>query len=123
MHTESSHVRCFRLPIISLFFFLVASPVFATRSVVIEANKQSLLGDEEMAIIASPSGFTSGEIIYVKGAFYQEGSTNYFGYTKNSNPAVPLISMRTAVTVQLTFKMQHLQKEVYCHHPITSLLD
>ena len=49
------------------------------------SDKTSLFGDEEMTITASVSGFTPGETIYIKGAFYQEGSTNYFGYTKNGD--------------------------------------
>src|SRR5579872_4404452 len=35
--------------------------------------------------VASMSGFTSGETIYVKGAIYKDGSTNYFGLTQNGN--------------------------------------
>jgi len=41
--------------------------------------------DEEIVITASVSGFTPGETIYVKGAFYKDRSTNYFGYTKNGD--------------------------------------
>ncbi|MEK7543358.1 MAG: hypothetical protein AAB557_00655 [Patescibacteria group bacterium] len=51
----------------------------------ITSDKASLFGDEEMTITASVSGFTPGETIYIKGAFYQEGSTNYFGYTKSGD--------------------------------------
>lgn len=62
---------------------LLSKPALAARSLTITANKSSLFGDEEMTINASTSGFVDGETIYVKGAFYQEGSTNYFGLTKN----------------------------------------
>ena len=60
----------------------------AARSLNISTNKTSLFGDEESVVIASPSGFTNGELIYIKGAFYQDGcgsNCNYFGYTKNGN--------------------------------------
>lgn len=69
------------------FCFFIAFPryVFAARSMTITSDKTSLFGDEEMTITASVSGFTPGETIYIKGAFYQEGSTNYFGYTRNGD--------------------------------------
>jgi hypothetical protein len=51
----------------------------------IVGDKTSLDGDEFVTITASPSGFTDGEVILVKGAFYQDGSTNYFGYTKKDS--------------------------------------
>ena len=35
-----------------------------------------------MLVSASTSGFTNGEAIYIKGAFYKNGSSNYFGYTR-----------------------------------------
>lgn len=66
------------------FLFLVQK-TFATRSISIVANKTALLGNDEMTITASASGFTTGETIYLKGTFYQDGSTNYFGYTKNGD--------------------------------------
>lgn len=68
-----------------LFFLNFANPAFAVRSLTISANKDSLFGDEVITLTASSSGFTNGETIYIKGAFYQEGSTNYFGYTKNGD--------------------------------------
>lgn len=68
-----------------LFYLSCVNAVFAARTLTISANKASLFGDEEMTLTASASGFTSGETIYVKGAFFQEGSTNYFGYTKNGD--------------------------------------
>lgn len=61
---------------------------YATRSLSITANKSALSGDEEMAVTASASGFTAGEQIYIKGAFFKEGSTNYFGYTKSGDSFV-----------------------------------
>lgn len=71
---------------ISLCFFVAfPSHVLAARSIMITSDKTSLFGDEEMTITASVSGFTPGETIYIKGAFYQEGLTNYFGYTKNGD--------------------------------------
>lgn len=61
------------------------SPAYAIRTLIITSDKTSLFGDENMIVNASPSGFTDGESIYLKGAFYQEGSTNYFGYTKKDD--------------------------------------
>lgn len=71
--------------LIFIFFLFPLTTIFAARNLTITGNKSTLFGDEEMVITASSSGFTSGETIYVKGAFYQEGSTNYFGYTKNGD--------------------------------------
>jgi hypothetical protein len=72
-----------------LIFLLVLFPFIpeagAARSLTISSDTNSLFGDEEMTIVASPSGFTSGESVYIKAAFYQDGSTNYFGYTKNES--------------------------------------
>ena len=71
---------------VSLCFFITFAPhVFGARLMTISSDKTSLFGEEEMTITASVSGFTPGETIYIKGAFYQEGSTNYFGYTKNGD--------------------------------------
>jgi cell division septation protein DedD len=69
-----------------LFFFLPFS-VYSARTMTIVSDKTSLLGDEECTITASASGFTDGEIIYIKGALFQSGSatSNYFGYTKNGD--------------------------------------
>ena len=66
-------------------FLISFSPVYAARTLSIASNKTSLFGDEEMALTASMSGFTNGETIYIKGAFFQSGSTNYFGYTKSGD--------------------------------------
>ncbi|MBI4096406.1 MAG: hypothetical protein HY425_01685 [Candidatus Levybacteria bacterium] len=68
-----------------LLFLHFSFPVFAARSLTISANKDSLFGEEELTITASASGFTTGETIYIKGAFHQDGSTNYFGYTKSGD--------------------------------------
>jgi hypothetical protein len=73
------------LPGLFCAFLLAASPVFASRNIIISGDKSTLLGDEELAITASASGFTDGEQIYIKGAFFQNGSTNYFGYTKSGD--------------------------------------
>jgi len=79
-------MRFFIGAFVSLCFFITFAPhVLAARSMTISSDKTSLFGEEEMTITASVSGFTPGETIYIKGAFYQEGSTNYFGYTKNGD--------------------------------------
>lgn len=68
-----------------LFLAISAEQVCASRDLTISSDKTSLFGDEEMTISASSSGFTDRETIYLKGAFYQDGSTNYFGYTKKGD--------------------------------------
>lgn len=70
-----------------LFLILLSFPlkVFAARSLNISSNKGSLFGEEEMTINASASGFTNDETIYIKGAFFQDGTTNYFGKTQNGS--------------------------------------
>lgn len=72
--------------LLSVLGLLVFTPdANAARNLTITSDKSSLFGDEEMIVIASPSGFTDGEFIHIKGAFYQEGNTNYFGYTKSGD--------------------------------------
>lgn len=71
-------------------FFLIFSICFikncqAARNITITADKDALFGDEQVSLSTQLSGFTDGETIYIKGAFYQDGTTNYFGYTKNNN--------------------------------------
>ncbi len=48
-------------------------------------DKDSLFGDEELNVMVTYSGFIDGETIFIKGAFYQENSTNYFGLTKKDD--------------------------------------
>jgi hypothetical protein len=45
----------------------------------------SLIADQEMTLTASVSGFQHGKEFYIKGAFYKQGSSNYFGYTKSDD--------------------------------------
>lgn len=68
-----------------LFIFFGTSPVFASRSLIISNDKATLSNDEVLTINASASGFTADEQIRIKGAFFKEGSTNYFGYTQKNN--------------------------------------
>lgn len=68
-----------------LLFLASVGHVCAARSISITGNTSSLLGDDTLTLTASASGFVDGEIIYVKGAFYLVGTTNYFGYTKNGD--------------------------------------
>ncbi len=69
-----------------LFIFcLFPQAAFAARSITISGDKSSLFGDEQLNISASLSGFTNGETIYIKGAFFKDGATNYFGYTKSND--------------------------------------
>lgn len=85
-----------------VWLFIFPQRIEAARSLSITSDKLSLFGDEEMLITASPSGFATDEAILIKGAFYQDGSTNYFGYTKkvetwikNSDPTVSQPSVNT----------------------------
>ena len=67
-------------------FFLTPQKAAASRNITISADKTVLNGYDEMTVtVSSMSGFTDGETIYIKGAFYKDGSTNYFGYTKNND--------------------------------------
>lgn len=69
-----------------LFIYcLFPQTALAARSISVTSDKTSLFGEEELSLSASMSGFTDGETIYLKGAFFKEGSTNYFGYTKNGD--------------------------------------
>lgn len=78
-----SSVRWFHLCI--LFLYLGAQPVCAARGLQISSDRSVLLGEDEMQITASISGFTDGEMVYIKGAFFQAGSSNYFGFTKSGD--------------------------------------
>lgn len=71
--------------LVLIFALFSPSTVFAARNLTITPDKSSLPGDEEAEITITTSGFTDGELIYIKGAFFQDGTTNYFGYTKNDN--------------------------------------
>jgi hypothetical protein len=69
--------------LICLFLVLFTPCAQASRKLVITSDKNFLLENQELTISASASGFSTGEKIYLKGSFYKDGSTNYFGYTKN----------------------------------------
>ena len=66
-------------------FLLFPTQVFAARDITISTDTSTLSGDEEMVVTTALSDFTDGELIYIKGAFYKEGSTNYFAYSKNDD--------------------------------------
>lgn len=80
---------------LTLFFLLFPHTVFASRKLEIAADKATLAPDESLIISLNFNGFESGETVYIKGAFFREGSTNYFGlsqkgdsWIKNSATAV-----------------------------------
>ena len=81
-------MRQFEKIVVSILFVIILlvfkTTVFAARNLNISIDKSSLYGEDELVVTADQTGFTAGETIYIKGAFYQEGSTNYFGYTKNN---------------------------------------
>lgn len=68
-----------------LVFCTPTSSVYAGRSLFISASSASVFGEDSVVLTASPSGFTTGETLYIKGAFFQSGSSNYFGYSKTSD--------------------------------------
>lgn len=70
---------------ILVLWMACGSVVRAAKSVVITLDKDSIKGEDEVRISASLSGFLADETIKIKGAFFQEGSSNYFGYTKNGD--------------------------------------
>lgn len=61
------------------------TPVFASRSMTITSPVTHISGDENMTVMASASGFIDGETIYIKGAFFESGTSNYFGLTKSKD--------------------------------------
>ncbi len=71
--------------IVLLLLFRFVPECFASRSLSIVEDKTVVTGDELVTLTASLSGFTTGENIYMKAAMYQDGSTNYFGFTQNGN--------------------------------------
>jgi hypothetical protein len=66
-------------------YFLFPATSFAARSIMVSGDKTSLTTEDELIITASISGFTNGEKIYLKGSFFKDGSTNYFGFTKHND--------------------------------------
>lgn len=70
-----------------LFLVCVLSPssAYAARNVIISSDKSSISINDELNISASLSGFTNGEKVYIKGAFFKDGSSNYFGLTKSND--------------------------------------
>lgn len=64
---------------------ILPQSIFAARSISITSDKSSLFSSDQMNISASISGFTNGEKIYLKGSFFKDGSTNYFGFTKSGD--------------------------------------
>lgn len=67
-------------------FFIIPQKAIAARHISISSNTTVINGYDEMEVtISSMSGFTNGETIYVKGAFYKDGSTNYFGFTQSNS--------------------------------------
>lgn len=70
--------------LLSVVFLFSANPAHATRVVSITSDTSLLNGWEDMTVTASMSGFTNGETIYIKGAFYKDGTSDYFGQTDNN---------------------------------------
>lgn len=71
--------------IIILCFFLFPTRVFAVHKLLISSETSSLSTGDSLTVTLTFSGFTTDETIYVKGVFFSEGSTNYFGLTKNGD--------------------------------------
>jgi hypothetical protein len=71
--------------IIILCFFLFPTRVLAVHKLIISSETSSLAAGDSLTVTLAFSGFTTDETIYVKGAFFSEGSTNYFGLTKNGD--------------------------------------
>lgn len=68
-----------------LILTTIVSGQVSAKSITFTVDKLSLRVDDEMIVTASHSGFSSDEQIYIKGAFYKEGSKNYFGLTKHGD--------------------------------------
>lgn len=71
--------------LLTLLLFVIFSQESYARDISISANKNSLLSEEDLMLTASISGFLPEETIYLKGAFFQDTTSNYFGYTKYNN--------------------------------------
>lgn len=76
--------KTFLVVFLSLLFVL-PSTVYSARNIQIDSSINSLLPDSELSVKASTLGFVDEEIIYIKGAFFKEGSSNYFGFTNFNN--------------------------------------
>lgn len=75
-----------RAVILFLILFIASTnTVFAARKIFISSDKNTISNSEELVVQASASGFMENEKFYIKGAFFKDGSTNYFGYTKSNN--------------------------------------
>lgn len=92
-------MRVFLVLLISIF--LLATPVSASRGLIITSDKNNINEYEEILVNASPSGFINEEDVYIKGAFYKEDSSNYFGLTKigdvwikNSSPYIDQLKIK-----------------------------
>lgn len=70
--------------VLLVFRIFPVSHVYAARTMTITTDKTSLVADEVMTVTASPSGFTPGEQIYIKGVFFFT-TANYFGWTKKDD--------------------------------------
>lgn len=71
-----------RYGLLVIILLLTPVRVHAARAISISVSPDQLTGDEPLTITASPSGFTEGETVHVKGAFFVPGSTNYFGFSR-----------------------------------------
>lgn len=99
-----------------ILFFTFYSSALSARKISISSDKSSLSLDQEMIIQASVSGFTDEERIYLKGAFFKDGSSNYFGLTKfndywvknsasvNSQKEIVIGSWDNSVIVKLDYE-------------------
>ncbi len=70
--------------LLSIGLIFSSKSVYGARSIKIDSYKDSFHNDEEGDVQVSLIGFEAGEEIHVKGAFAEDGSTNYFGFT-NTN--------------------------------------
>lgn len=71
-----------RLIVFPFLFLFVFSNIIEAKSLQFTTDKTSLELDEDIKVSASVSGFSHAEQLYIKGVFFKEGSSNYFGYTK-----------------------------------------
>lgn len=73
------------LLVFTLLFLSFSQSVFASRKLEITTEKTTLTSDESMILSLNFSGFDQGETIYIKGAFFIDGSTNYFGFSQKGD--------------------------------------
>jgi hypothetical protein len=76
-------------------FFCVLPPVFA-RDITFTTLSAQSTDEHVIKLEASASGFLANQELYIKGVFFKQGSSNYFGFTQNGEQWIKNSSSITA---------------------------